>query len=271
MDLLKLLGNAKAYLAAVAILSAPLLTSCDDMGDDDEDETITYTFTFESSLSFDENGMWSQCYDTDVNSITIQSYLMLTHSATVTNYGGEEYKSWTGFAPSRGADTYDHSAEGWINYQWSSIAGCGATSSMDYLICCWNVDEPTDALPSEPSLGISLPEGTTPLAVAISNSSWGYYAMLNGSDYNRAFGSDDWCKVIFKSIVDRAVVSTVEVYLARNGVIESDWVNVDLSPLGETSYILVQMESSDSGAWGMNNPAYFCLDNLRVQFTYKSN
>ena len=40
---------------------------------------------------------------------------------------------------------------------------------------------------------------------------------------------------------------------------------MNLAPLGtQIDMIYFQMTSSDTGAWGMNNPAYFCLDNLEI-------
>lgn len=270
MKISKFIGKPNSVLAvALALACGSAMTSCVDSDDDEEVQKMIYTYSFESTSGFNNYGMWDDCYNTSIQSIAIQPSLSMSHYAKVDTYDGVEYKSWKGFCPSRGNDGRDHSQDNWTNYQWNSITGNGAAASMDYIVACWDVQETTNALPSDPSCAIALAEGTRPLAVSINNSAWGYYAMKNGSAFNRAFTDQDWCKVIFKSVVDRHVTGTVEVYLAKDGKIIDEWTNVDLTPLGETSYIIVQMESSDSGQWGMNNPAYFCLDNLRVELSIK--
>jgi hypothetical protein len=38
-----------------------------------------------------------------------------------------------------------------------------------------------------------------------------------------------------------------------------------LSPLGSVAEIVFDMQSSDSGMYGMNTPSYFCFDNLAIK------
>jgi hypothetical protein len=40
------------------------------------------------------------------------------------------------------------------------------------------------------------------------------------------------------------------------------WQWFDLSKLGEVASVKFTLSSSDVGQWGMNTPAYFCLDKL---------
>lgn len=40
------------------------------------------------------------------------------------------------------------------------------------------------------------------------------------------------------------------------------WQWVDLRSLGEVTSIKFSLDGSDSGQWGLNTPAYFCLDNF---------
>ena len=53
-------------------------------------------------------------------------------------------------------------------------------------------------------------------------------------------------------------------YLAdfRDGKSEivKDWQYCDLSALGQVSKVSFTLTSSDNGDYGMNTPAYFCLD-----------
>ncbi|MDY4500286.1 MAG: DUF4465 domain-containing protein, partial [Prevotella sp.] len=59
----------------------------------------------------------------------------------------------------------------------------------------------------------------------------------------------------------------VDFYLAKDGKIVNEWTKVDLTPLGVVSYIDFVMDTSDKGAYGMNTPAYFCLDNMKAELT----
>ncbi|MBR5720774.1 MAG: DUF4465 domain-containing protein, partial [Bacteroidales bacterium] len=43
-----------------------------------------------------------------------------------------------------------------------------------------------------------------------------------------------------------------------------NWRWVDLASLGEVTGIRMFLESSDAGAYGMNTPSYFCIDNMYV-------
>ena len=59
----------------------------------------------------------------------------------------------------------------------------------------------------------------------------------------------------------------LEVYLAdyrsnnpEDDYILDEWMEVDLSHLGPADSLLFSLSSSDVGSYGMNTPAYFCLD-----------
>jgi hypothetical protein len=68
----------------------------------------------------------------------------------------------------------------------------------------------------------------------------------------------------------------MEVYLAdyrfsdnSQDYILDTWLNVDLTNFSfPVRQIAFRLESSDNGAWGMNTPSYFALDN--VDFHYSS-
>ena len=42
----------------------------------------------------------------------------------------------------------------------------------------------------------------------------------------------------------------------------SEWTRYDLSDFGFVKGLVIELSSSDTGQWGMNTPAYFCLDNI---------
>lgn len=99
----------------------------------------------------------------------------------------------------------------------------------------------------------------------ITNSFYAYNSMLNGDGYAKKFESGDWYKLTIYN-VDKS--KKVEAYLAdfRNGKSEivSEWEWVDLTSLGETSGLQFELTSTDNGDYGMNTPAYFCLDGIKL-------
>ena len=85
-------------------------------------------------------------------------------------------------------------------------------------------------------------------------------------------GTDpDYFKLLVWGRKGRSSTDTLDFYLAdyrdddseKDFIIET-WQWVDLSSLGKVDSLIFGLESSDMGDWGMNTPAYFCLDDLYV-------
>ena len=91
--------------------------------------------------------------------------------------------------------------------------------------------------------------------------------MTNGSAFNKKFGKNDWCTLHIYGVSYGKISGLVDVALANGTDILKSWKRVNLEPLGENiDMIYFQVTSSDTGTWGMNNPAFFCLDNLSIDF-----
>lgn len=275
--------NKFATIAALCAMAG--LTACDN-GSNDDPQEVTVTYTFENDLDFTRQGYWTGAYDVDQLTLMVPPNMVLTHYASQTEYAGVTYKSWKGFVPSRAHDGTDHTGSDWTEYQWSAAmadpnaATAGAGGSMDYILGCWATEEGkyvnTGMLPpvDEMSCVIRFLGGAKPQHVYINNSNWGYWAMKNGSAFSKAFGPDDYCYLIINALrIDtnnkNSLLKTGELRfaLAENGRIVNTWQLVDLTGLGQVDYLYFQMESSDTGQWGMNNPAFFCLDNLTALIT----
>lgn len=253
---------------AVLALSALTLTSCNDK--EDGDDIVLYDFTLAAS-NYNIEGYWNDVYNTGYTTIAMFPDLQLTHSASVDVYEGVEYKSWMGFCPSESTDKKNHNGEDWVKYQWGNITGHGATGAADrnYMIAHWDVNETLSAVPSPGCCAMGSIYGVAfrPLQMYMTNTTWGYWAMKEGSAFSRAFGPDDWCKVTITGVNGYTKTGSVDFYLARDGKIVDEWELVDLTPLGKCSAIYFQMQSSDTGQWGMNNPAYFAMDELVCLYT----
>lgn len=249
------------------ILAAPMfLTSCLDSDDDDDGTTMTYSFAVSAS-DYDSNGAWIDTYDTDNVGIFF-GQLRLTHSADKTEYDGVTYRSWKGFTLSESKDAADHTGSDWTEFQWGNITGKGADGDNSFVLACWDVQESTEGIPTEtPTCSFINYTGgfVRPLSIYITNTTYGYWAMKNGTAWSKPFGPDDWCKVTITGLAADAnnnvrKTGEIEVYLAKDGTILNEWKAIDLTLLGRCQTFYFQMSSSDSGQWGMNNPAYFALD-----------
>ena len=87
-------------------------------------------------------------------------------------------------------------------------------------------------------------------------------SMNYGDGFAKKFGKEDWLKLTFSSLKNEEVDKSVDFYLAKDGYYVSEWTYVDLSTLGAVDSIVISMSSSDTGIYGMNTPAYVCLDNF---------
>lgn len=59
---------------------------------------------------------------------------------------------------------------------------------------------------------------------------------------------------------------TLDVDMARDGVILQTWQEVDLTSLGEINSLTFTMDGSDKSDYGVKHPKYFAFDNVVVKF-----
>jgi outer membrane murein-binding lipoprotein Lpp len=107
----------------------------------------------------------------------------------------------------------------------------------------------------------------------VTNNTYAVLSMTRSDQFGKVFTYEDkdWFKLVIEGI-DKSGNSTgfVEFYMAdfrtpsSPGII-TEWTPVDLSSLGKVTAIRFDMQSSDTGQYGMNTPAYFCFDNLAVK------
>ena len=62
------------------------------------------------------------------------------------------------------------------------------------------------------------------------------------------------------------IVGKLTFNLMEHGKLVTEWTKWDLSSLGAVVRVKLNMKSSDSGAYGMNTPAYFAFDDVAVRF-----
>ena len=190
-----------------------------------------------------------------------------TKNITLNNNYDTAWHSWDGFAYSTKTDT---TTAGYGN-QYSCIAGKGANNSATYGVSF-------EGYSIKPTMVGSATNGFKNFkGIYINNSTYAYLSMKNGDAIAKKFGDTtggadgkDWFKLTIKSYdFFGNYVTSIDFYLAdyrflnnSNDYIIKDWTYLDLTPLGYGATLKFELSSSDNGTWGMNTPAYFCVDNI---------
>ncbi len=189
---------------------------------------------------------------------------------------------WDGFTISNHTDNsnYGENSSDWVSNQWGSMTKGGYDGvGTNFLVGMWGFYSDYSATDvTQTSNFVSFDDGNQYKAVGayVANSPWVYYQLLNGDTFARKFVQGDYFKLIAKGYDadGTTVTGTAEFYLADYRSSDStqwrlskDWQWFDLSSLGKVSYIQFTMESTDTGDYGMNTSAYFCLDKLTVEET----
>jgi len=185
-------------------------------------------------------------------------------SATLVNYYSYDadfaWSSWGGFSYSNITDTVSDG----LAAQYNAITGSGHNGSANYVVGYCN------------TFAQGIPTITFDSAQAVSgayftNNNYAYYSMLNGDNFAKQFEDGDWFKLtITGKDADGNVTKAVEFLLAEDTNIVDTWTFVDLSSLGNVKSLEFALSSSDSGMFGMNTPAFFCMDTLDGDATFEN-
>jgi hypothetical protein len=105
----------------------------------------------------------------------------------------------------------------------------------------------------------------------VTNSTYAYNAIRDGYFTATAFDSGSWFLLTIKGYIGGALTTdSVNFYLAdfrspdsASRYILKTWEWVDLTSLGNADSLQFHLNSSDTaGGFGMNTPAFFCIDNF---------
>ncbi|MGC9341968.1 MAG: DUF4465 domain-containing protein [Bacteroidales bacterium] len=171
-----------------------------------------------------------------------------------------EWQSWSGFAVSNHTDTETRGLEN----QFSAIAGSGANGSDNYAVLyTWDSD----------TIEFIIPEKIT--NISICNTTWAYYAMLEGDPPAKQFGGNsgdesDYFNLNMTGLnesgqkVLEATLTLADYRFTNNAedYIANQWTDIDLSEAGFLKYLVFSFESSDVGDFGINTPTFVCIDNI---------
>ena len=180
------------------------------------------------------------------------------------NSFNDNYSSWSGWAISSTTDTL---TPGFTN-QYSCIAGAGVDNSSSYATAFVS----GESLLHTEGMGQGVVEG-----FYINNSTYAFLSMRDGDAFAKKFGGEDgtdpdFYYVSIKEHGSRNVVNdSIIFYLAdfrfpdsADDYIVDEWTWIDLQRFENVDTLAFTIHSSDVGAFGVNTPAYFCVDDIRT-------
>ena len=181
------------------------------------------------------------------------------------NQYNSQFDFWSGWAISR---ITDNQTAGFGN-QYSVISGSGAEGSANYAVgYCFD--------PIIVRL-TGTQAGSTVEGLSVNNSTYTYFSMRDGDAFSKRFGGvsgndPDYLLLSIRAYYqgllspDSATIYLADYRFADNQLdyILDEWTFVDLSALGNADSLQFRLTSTDIGVFGMNTPAYFCIDNVRL-------
>lgn len=181
------------------------------------------------------------------------------------NQYNPDWGAWSGWSYS---NSTDNTTPGWMN-QYSAITGTGIPGNGD--------DNPIYGVAYNPaSLSFKDSAAFRVKGFYVTNNTYAGLSMKYGDDFSKKFGGEDgtdpdWFRLSVWGMAGGEATDTIGFYLAdyrfddntKNHIVET-WQWLGLSSLGKVDSLMFGLASSDMGDWGMNTPAYFCIDNMLV-------
>lgn len=184
-------------------------------------------------------------------------------SIELPNFYDDQFDFWSGFAISADTNT---TTPGFLN-QYSVIAGKGASGSTSYGV--GYIFDPIIVRLQPNAIGKPM------IGMYVNNSTYTYLSVRDGDAFAKKFGGEtgndpDFLLLTIKKYSGGAIDDdSINIYLAdyrftqnKKDYIISEWTYVDLTTLGEVDSLIMRMTSSDVGVFGMNTPAYVCIDEV---------
>ena len=175
------------------------------------------------------------------------------------------YESWLGWAITNHTDT---TTPGFGN-QYSAITGSGNEGSLNYATS-FSFGANQIELTGE-ALGKKMG------GIYVTNSTYAYLSMKEGDLFAKKFGGasgddPDFFLLTIKGILGgEETADSINFYLAdyrfddnTMDYLVDEWTYIDLNGLGEVDAISLSLSSSDNGQFGMNTPAFFCVDDIKT-------
>ncbi len=187
----------------------------------------------------------------------------LTFYNSFTDWGGGA-TSWNGFAYTNETDQTTLS----YTNEFSSASGKGVWASENYAVSYIMGDWMNNYEPI-PSI-IRIDTEIAPEQIPGMFISLNAYSSLYMADNDLYSNGNHWLKLHiagFNTVTDIAVTADIMLadYRFENAELDfkmSNWTYIDLSWAQGADSLLFYIYSSDAGEYGVNTPAYFCIDNV---------
>lgn len=173
--------------------------------------------------------------------------------------------AWNGFSYSNVVDT----TTAGLGNQYAARTGSGYNGSTNYVVGNCYGSTRLKLTTIAVSAGVELS------GFYVTNATYSAISMRDGDSFSKKFGGTsgtdpDWFKLSITGYKNGAILpDTVNFYLAdyrfadsTQDYIVKTWEWIDLSTLGNVDSLFFVLSSSDTGSFGMNTPAYFCMDNF---------
>lgn len=184
-------------------------------------------------------------------------------SIELPNTYNADFDFWSGFAISADTNTM---TPGFTN-QYSAITGTGAAGTNTYAV--GYIFENTIVRLTGKAVGKPM------IGMYVTNSTYAALSIRDGDAFAKKFGGEsgadpDFFLLTIKKYAGGAIADdSINVYLAdyrspnsSKDFILTDWKYVDLTTIGEVDSLVLRLTSSDVGLFGMNTPAYVCIDQV---------
>lgn len=191
-----------------------------------------------------------------VNTAWVSGSVAFSNTFGIDNYGNFNYEWWQGFSYSNVINTTDAT----FGNQYASYPG-GGYQSTTYAVPHTEYDnyQPT----------VTLPGPATVSGFRIANTTYTALTLRDGDQYGFAapLQPGGWYATTAIGKLGGTTTGSATFYLAdlRTGSspgIIATWQWFDLSSLGTVDRIDFEFSGSDMGAFGLNTPRYFALDDL---------
>ena len=162
---------------------------------------------------------------------------------------------WTGFAIAGRTETSFESP--YSPDQFNNVVG-GAHSGKNYLVAQYAYNGET--------ITIGGAEGSLVKSLWFTNSAYAVNSILNGDSYSGPkFNENDWLKCTIVGTHADGTTATVDLDLAKEGTYVNTWQQADLTSLGKVVSLSFLFSGSRTGDYGLNTPAYVCIDDIVVE------
>lgn len=117
------------------------------------------------------------------------------------------------------------------------------------------------------------------VVIHLTNSTYAYNSMRDGDAFAKKFGGPtgndpDWFMLTVKGYYNSALVDMANLYLAdfrftnnSQDYILKDWSYITLGYTDSFDSLYFELSSSDTGMFGMNTPAFFCIGQITEVIT----